>query len=353
VRGSWYARAVQRAAVDHWQHTGRSLRRTAEWRRSFVGKQERWLRFRPLDPAPPDADAGHLSASRVQRWLARAGRQAQASGAGHRTGVPTSGQFGTDGLWAKLKGGATRVVLVLTDSVPGVVFPPVVVSAERPATDWAPLFDHAVAAGLAAETVRGITSDGAVGLAAFLEQQGTWVKHARGPFHRWRNRGGDRAAAAATAATGLAGAAATAGRRATRRTLVGLVRAGLAARTEAAAQVARAVLAAHPLGTALATARAGVLDAALVPTRAYHDGVVRVGPAGCGRACRLRLSRGRNHRTDARLERAALRWAISRNFEPAQVRSERTRHDRRPGRSPLALAGVPPGAVRYLDAVAV
>lgn len=155
------------------------------------------------------------------------------------------------------------------------------------------------------------------------------------------------------AATGLVGAAATAVRQATRRTLVGLVHAVLDARDAASAQAALAVLAAHPLGTALATALAGVLDAALVPTLAYHDGLVRVGPEWCWRDFRLRLSHGRNHRTNDRLERAALVWAIYHNFEPAQARSERKRHYRRPGQSSLALAGVPPGDISYLDALAI
>ena len=208
-------------------------------------------------------------------------------------------------------------------------------------------------AGLDPDTVRGITSDGATGLAAFLDQSWTWVTHARCHFHLWRNLGGDFAQAAATAATGLVGAAATAVRRATRRTLVGLVRAVLDARDEATAQAALVALAAHPLGQALATALDGALDAALVPTLAYHDGLVRVGPEWCWRDFRLRLSHGRNHRTDDRLARAALVWAIYRNFEPAQVRSERKRHYRRPGQSPLALAGVPPGDVSYFDALAV
>ncbi|MGI8550660.1 MAG: hypothetical protein ACR2PL_07710 [Dehalococcoidia bacterium] len=30
VRGRWYAREVHRAAVDHWQYVGSSVRRTAE-----------------------------------------------------------------------------------------------------------------------------------------------------------------------------------------------------------------------------------------------------------------------------------------------------------------------------------
>lgn len=43
VGHSRYAREVQRMAVDSWQHGGMSLRRTAEWVRSVVGKQERWM----------------------------------------------------------------------------------------------------------------------------------------------------------------------------------------------------------------------------------------------------------------------------------------------------------------------
>ncbi|HET8681729.1 MAG TPA: hypothetical protein VFM54_07620 [Micromonosporaceae bacterium] len=353
VRGSWYARDIHRAALDHGQHVGSSLRRTAEWLRSLVGKQERWCLWRPLDPAPPDADQCHLSASTVQRWTDRAGQVAQASVPGQLAGVPTSGQFGADGLWARLMGGATRVVLLLTDSMSGVVFPPVVARGEGQAADWAPLFERAAAAGLDPDTVRGLTSDGATGLAAFLDQSWSWVNHARCHLHIWRNLGGAFTQAATTAAMGLVGAAAQAVRKATRRMLTGLVHAVLDARDEASALAALAVLDAHPLGRALATSLAGVLDAALVPTLAYHDGLVRAGPEWCWRDFRLRLSRGRNHRTDARLARAALVWAIYRNFEPAQGRSERKRHYRRPGRCPLALAGVPPGAISYLDALAV
>ena len=51
VGGSWYAREVHRAAVDHWQHVGTSLRRTAEILRSWMGHQERWRLWRPLDDA--------------------------------------------------------------------------------------------------------------------------------------------------------------------------------------------------------------------------------------------------------------------------------------------------------------
>ena len=352
-RGSWYAREVQRFAVDHTQHVGSSVRRTAELLRSLIGRQERWCLWRPLDPDPPADQRCRLGASTVQRWGDRAGRQAQRSVPDQLARVPTSGQLGTDGLWARLTGTATRVVLLLTDSVTGVVWPPVVTHGEREAADWAPLAERAVAAGLDRDAVRGLTSDGARGIAAYLDSAWTWVNQQRCQFHLWRNLSGAFRQAAATAAAGLVGAAATTVRRATRRTLTGLVRAVLDAAGFDAAEVALAALAAHPLGMTLAAALRPDLDAALVYRLPYHHGLVRVGPEWLWRDFRLRVSRGRNHRTDDRLERAALVWAIYHNFEPVQRRCERKRRYRRPGLSPLALAGVPPGAVSYLDALAV
>jgi len=66
-----------------------------------------------------------------------------------------------------------------------------------------------------------------------------------------------------------------------------------------------------------------------------------------------RRRRGRNHRSEPRLERAALLWAIYRNFTPAQRRSKRKRRYRHPGQRPLTVAGAPPGRVSYLDALGV
>ena len=71
VRGSWYAREVHRSAIDHWQHLGTSLRRTAEVLRSWLGRQERWLMWRPLDEA--DDERCYLNASTIHRWLKCAG----------------------------------------------------------------------------------------------------------------------------------------------------------------------------------------------------------------------------------------------------------------------------------------
>jgi hypothetical protein len=100
VWGSWYAREVHRGALDYWQHGGFSLRRTAEFMRSWQGRQERWRLWRPLAPAPPRARQCLLSASTAHRWLDRAGRQARRPAVGQLAGVPTSGQLLTDGLWA-------------------------------------------------------------------------------------------------------------------------------------------------------------------------------------------------------------------------------------------------------------
>ncbi len=83
---------------------------------------------------------------------------------------------------------------------------------------------------------------------------------------------------------------------------------------------------------------------------AFNQGLVRVSPEWAWRDYRLRVSRGRNHGSDPRLERASLVWAIYHNFTPAQCRSERKRHYRRPGLSCLEVAGAPPGQVSYLDA---
>src|SRR6266536_3278173 len=77
VRGSWYARDGQRCAIDHWQHVGTSTRRAAEVLRSLLGRQERWLLWRPLAPPPSDTERCHLSASTVERWLDRAGEREQ------------------------------------------------------------------------------------------------------------------------------------------------------------------------------------------------------------------------------------------------------------------------------------
>jgi hypothetical protein len=125
------------------------------------------------------------------------------------------------------------------------------------------------------------------------------------------------------------------------------------AQSYAQAEAALAALSGHPLGASLAKLLNEQLDRVLVHLLDYYRGLQRVTPEWCWRDFRLRLSRGRNHRSEQRLERAALLWAIYHNFEPAQWRSERKRHYRYPGQSPLHVAGVPPGPVSYLDALGV
>ena len=359
VRGGWYAREVRRSAIDHWQHLGTSMRRTAEVLRSWLGQQERWQVWRPLDPAPPDATACHLSASTVERWLDQAGRTAKAGIAEQLVGASSSGQMATDGLWARLGGGTKRVVLALVDNVTGLVWPPVVVAGESTAAAWATLFERAEQAGLVLRELRGIASDGATGLESYRRQALPWVSHQRCVFHLWRGLSGaftaavTAAAATVGAATDRTGAAARRAATQTRRTLIGLVRSVYDATTEAEAQAALARLAAHELGAALAALVAVHLEAAHYYHCGYNQGLGRASPEWLWRDFRLRASHGRNHGAEQRLERAALLWAIYHNFEPAQDRSERTRKYRHPGQAPLALAGLPPGDISYLDALAV
>jgi len=349
----WYGRDAQRCALDHWLHGGSSVRRTAEWVRSLAGRQERWWLWRPWAERVAAERPCRLGASTVQRWLDGAGQRAQTTIASQLRGVPTSGQLGADGLWARLVGTTRRVVLLLTDSVTGVVYPPVVVATEDGPAPWAALFRRAAQAGLRRGAIRGVTSDGARGLGQYLEQTLVWVHHQRCVFHVWRNLAAPLAEAATQAVRGLHGAAATAVRRATKRGLVRLVRAVLDAADDAAAVAALRALATHRGGVGLAAALRNLVGDVLVYRERWNRGLVRVGPEWWWRDFRLRLSHGRNHRSAVRLERAALVWAIYHNFEPAQGRRERKRTYRRAGRSPLAMAGVPPGEVSYLDALAV
>jgi len=122
---------------------------------------------------------------------------------------------------------------------------------------------------------------------------------------------------------------------------------------EAADQLALVGLAAYAHGAGLATSLRPYRDALLVYRTRYNQGLARTTPECCWRDFRLRLNHGRNHATKQRLERAALLWSIYRNFTPAQERSERKRTYRRSGKSPLAMAGVPPDGVSHLDALSI
>jgi transposase-like protein len=353
VRGSWYAREVHRAALDHWQHLGTSLRRTAEVLRSWLGQQERFLLWRPWAEAPPAAEQCHLAASTVHRWLDRAGQVAQASVPGQLQGIAQSEELGTDGLWARLRGGAQRVVLLLADSVTGLLWPPLVAQGEDSAGPWQRLFERAQQAGLDWERIRGVTSDGAQALSAFLRHTLAWVQHQRCVWHIWRTLAGDLARAGAQAAAEAASDRAEQVREQVRAELVALMHDVIDASSYEQAEAALVTLRSHPQGAAIGQFLNEHLDRLLVHLVAYYAGLQRVTPEWYWRDFRLRLSRGRNHRSDQRLERAALVWAIYHNFEPAQWRSERKRHYRHPGQSALQVAGAPPGQVSYLDALGV
>jgi transposase-like protein len=352
-RGSWYAREVHRCAIDHWQHGGTSLRRTAELLRSWLGKQERYLLWRPLAAESREEVRCHLAASTVHRWLDQAGVQAAESVDGQLAGIVQTVAVGTDGLWAKLRGGGKRVVLLLYDSVTGIVFPPWVAQGEERAQSWQHLFGRAQQAGLDLAQLRGVTSDGAKGVMAYLKASLVWVQHQRCVWHLWRSLRKPIAQAVKEACAGLQGPAATHKGIQVRQELGQWIRHVIDAADYAHAEQALEQLRQHPLGHPMAQTLNVYLDRILVYSLDYYRGVQRVTPEWCWRDFRLRLSHGRNHGSEQRLERAALLWAVYHNFTPAQERYERKRHYRHPGLSPLAVAGFPHPNLSYLDALEV
>lgn len=351
VRGSWYAREVHRAAIDHWQHTGTSLRRTAEWLRSWMGHQERWGLWHPLEEG--SQKTCYLGASTVHRWVDGVGRVASERVTGQLEGIGQSGVLSVDGLWAKLKGQVKRVVLLVVDSTSGLVYPPVVTDSEDSASSWEKLFVRAWQAGLDVEAVRGVVSDGAQGLLAYVSRGLDWAYHQRCVWHLWRNLAGELSRAASAAADALSGEAAEQVRHQIRAELTGLIHQIIDAQSYAQAEAAIALLLKHTHGATIGQVLNVQLDRILAHLLGVCHGLPRVTAEWYWRDFRQRLSHGRNHRSDQRLERAALVWAIYRNFEPAQWRSERKRHYRYPGQSALQVAGVPPGQVSYLDALGV
>jgi len=353
VAGSWYAREVHRLAIDQWQHAGSSLRRTGEMVRSWVGRQERWLLWRPFDVGPSPELRCKLSASTIHRWLDRAGKVAQETVDGQMEGIGATEEVGADGLWVRLRGGAQRVVLMLVDSVSGVVWPPVIALGEEGAEAWRALFERARSAGLELDRLRGVTSDGAQGLLAYLSQGLYWVQHQRCVWHLWRNLGRLMRRAASQAAQGLAADLAKEVKQRLLSELKALVHGVIDARSYDEAELALARLQAQASGAPLAHVLIEQWDRLLVYLLDYCRGLQRVSPEWYWRDFRLRLSRGRNHGAEQRFERAALLWAIYRNFTPAQRRSERKRHYRYPGQSPLQVAGAAPGNISYLDALGV
>jgi hypothetical protein len=71
------------------------------------------------------------------------------------------------------------VVLLLADSGTGLLWPPLVARGEESAAPWQRLFERARRAGLDWDRIRGVTSDGAQGIIAFLRQTLGWVQHQR------------------------------------------------------------------------------------------------------------------------------------------------------------------------------
>lgn len=349
----WYAREVRRKGIDLWEHARTSLRRVAEWLRSEIGRQERYRMWRPWEEEPSEEERCYLSASTVHRWLDEAGKRAERSVRGQLEGVATSGKLGTDGLWARLRGGVKRVVLMLVDYVTGIVYPPVVAEGEEREEGWRRLFERAREAGLDWEAIRGVTSDGVNALAGYLAEVLWWVNHQRCVWHLWRNLGGRIGWWASRAAVGLEGEAAKAAQERVRKELTGLIHEVLDAPSWEEGERALKRLAEHPYGKGLAKAVGEQLEGALMHLNRYNEGQGRVSPEWCWRDYRQRLSRGRNHGSEKRQERAGLVWGIYRNFTPGQMRSERKRVYKRAGKSPLEMAGMAIAGVSYLDALEV
>ena len=351
--GAWYARSVRRYAIDWWLHGGSSLRRVAEMVRSLVGHQERWHDWYPTSAPDPRQPWCSLSHSTLHRWLDQAGERAARQTRGLYEGVPCTGQLGADGLWARLRGGAKRVLLMLRESVTGLLWPPVVARGEEATAAWAALFSQAREAGLVWEDIRAVVSDGAQGLSSYLRHALPWVYQQRCLFHIWRNLGGTLTREASQAAESLAGDAAEEERARVRRELTALVRGVLDAPDFVTAEEALAQLQAHAHGAALWKALNARFSELLAHLMEGHRGVGRVTPEWMWRDFRLRLGRGRNAGCEERLRRTGLLFSIYRNFTPAQARRERSRHYRHPGQSALEVAGMDLQGCSYLDALEV
>ena len=353
VRRSWYAREVHRCAIDHWLHGRLSFRRCAEIVRSWLGKQERYLQWQPLAIGPTSQAVCHLAASTVYRWLDQAGIVAEQTVTGQLADIAKTEMLGVDGLWARLKGKTKRVVLMAVDSVSGLIWPPVVARGEESERPWQRLFERAQQAGLDLDQLRGVTSDGARGLGAYLKHQLPWVHLQRCVWHMWRTLSGDIARAVSQASQGLPDAQAKLVREQIRQQLKSLIHQVLDASTYDEAEQALLRLIELPGAEKIAKTLFEHLDRLLLHVLVYCQGIQRVGPECYWRDFRLRLSRGRNHRSDRRLQRAVLVWAIYHNFTPAQLRFERKRRYRHPGLAPLEVAEASIKDLSYLDALGI
>jgi transposase-like protein len=353
VPRSWYTRAVQRKAIDLHQHAGCSLRKAAEWLRAEIGKGGRYVRWHIMARLPLDAECCHLCERTLLRWLARAGLAAQRSIPEHLAGIISSAEVGVDGLWTWLRRKTKRVVLLLVDCVTGLVYPPTLAQGEDSAASWAALFARAVVAGLGLSRINGLVSDGANGLLSYLQQTLPWVHQQRCKWHLWRSAGGRIATQVRAAIVGLDGEAAKQMAQQVRDSLGRALHAILDAPSYAEAEEALAKLRLLAWGELLARWLEPLLDAALMYRMPNHQGLSPVSPEWLWRDYRLRLSHGRNHGSDLRLEWASLIWAIYHNFEPTQRRREQKRKYRHPGQSPLEVAGASPGNLSYLDALGI
>jgi hypothetical protein len=353
VPRGWYTRAVRRKAIDLHQHAGCSIRKAVEWLRAEIGKQGRYLIWHILAGLPREAVCCRLCERTLQRWLAQAGLVAAKSVPGQLEGITSSGEMGVDGLWVRLHDGTKRVVLMLVDTVTGLVYPPKVAKEEESAASWGALFAQVEMAGLSLQRINGLVSDGAHGLLSYLQQALPWVHQQRCKWHLWRSAGGRIAQQVRAATAGLEGEAAQQVAQQVRDSLGAALHAILDATSYAEAEQALERLRLMEWGEALARWLHPLLDAALMYLMPNHQGLSPVSPEWLWRDYRLRLSHGRNHGSDLRQEWGSLIWAIYHNFEPTQRRSEQKRKYRHPGQSPLEVAGASPGTLSYLDALGV
>lgn len=193
VRGSWYAREIHRCAIAHqpclagWRHTGSSLRRSAERLRSWLVKQGRWQLWHPPDEGPGVGERCYLATSTIHRWLDGAGREAEKTVPGQLRGLVSSRVVEADGLWARLRGGTKRVVLLMTDSVTGVIWPPVVAIGEETEAAWQAPLAAGARSRVGHETIAGGSSDGARGLLSYLRRGVSWLQQQRCVWHLWRH----------------------------------------------------------------------------------------------------------------------------------------------------------------------
>ena len=173
-------------------------------------------------------------------------------------------------------GGSKRVVLMLTDSVTGLVFPPVITKGEESASYWHQLFARTQAAGLDLEQLRGVTSDGAKGLLSYMKRGLFWVHHQRCVWHLWRNLRKPMADAAKLACEGLDKEAARLKGKEVRKDLGKLIHKVIDAASYEQAEQALELLRQHPFGAEIAHSLNLFLDAIMVYSLDYHQGLQRV-----------------------------------------------------------------------------